>query len=166
MKTTAKKTGLAILFGVIILAQWAGASMAPKSAVSFGQALMDAEAVASTNPDWEVARVEGESMAPFFGEHSILVYGPEDFSRIQPGMTVVFDDGAGDLVAHRVLQLEKAGLWTRGTNNFRKDPALVTEENFRGVVIAVFHAQNVPVGNVYASDGESLARVYGKSDRG
>lgn len=105
-------------------------------------------------------------MEPFFGEHSILVYGPEHISRVQPGMTVVFEDAAGDLVAHRVHKMEKDGFWTIGTNNFRKDPTLVTAENFRGVVIAVFHAQNAPAGNIYASDGQTLDRVYGKSDRG
>lgn len=143
---------------------WAG--MTPTSAVSFGKALTDAETIASMNAGWKVARVEGKSMEPFFGDHSILVYGPENFQQIQMGMTVVFEDETGDLVAHRVVQQEASGLRTLGNNNFQKDSVLVTPANFRGVVIAVFHTSAPPVGTIYASDGQPLNRVYGKSNRG
>ncbi|MEM8868160.1 MAG: hypothetical protein AAGC73_07815 [Verrucomicrobiota bacterium] len=45
----------------------------PISSASFEKALQDAEMIASLEPSWKVFRTIGDSMGPYFGDHSLIV---------------------------------------------------------------------------------------------
>jgi len=162
MKQGINFAGLAtLLIAGMIGAQEASGST-PAAPVTFGEALFDAEQIASLNPQWEVVQVTGNSMQPYFGNHSILVVSRADFEGIGVGTTVVYADREGDLVSHKVVEVTPEGLRTMGHRNFRVDPDRVTPSNLHGVVVAVFHTQGPPEGPVYAANGQPLPVVIGK----
>jgi signal peptidase I len=114
-------------------------AVAPSSGVPFLDALSDARHLASIKADMSVYMVKGDSMEPFFGNNSILVINKTDFDALRPGMMVVYRDAAGDFVAHRVIEHTSIGWTVMGQNNDKKDPGLVTSDNYQGTVFCMLH---------------------------
>lgn len=133
------------------------------SAVPFGRALQDAETLTQTNPTWQVARVKGQSMEPFFGSNSLVVYRPVAPSEIAPGMIVVFTDSAGDMVVHQIISEESGAIRTKGFRNFRADPDILTPAQIHGAVVAVFHSRGSSEELVLNSRGQPLPYALGKA---
>jgi hypothetical protein len=96
----------------------------------------DAELLAAREPGREVLFGAGESMAPVYGDGSVLVTRPIDYRQLRPGMTVVYINGEGRRVAHKLIRLEDHGWRAQGINNAAPDSDLVTPENLVGVVYA------------------------------
>lgn len=162
MKNHLTFAGLATLLLLGIAAASIAEASRAIAPIAYGKALFDAEQVSALNSEWTVMGVRGRSMEPYFGENSVLVVGPAEIAVVRPGMIVIFEDGEGDLVSHKVMEVTEEGLRTMGYRNLRPDPELVTARNLRGVVIAAFHSRGGPQGEVYASNGRLLPTVYGK----
>ncbi len=142
--TTARKMGRRTWAALIVLTVGAMLPMAaqaeaPSSGVPFVKALADAKQVVAMNSDWKVFQVKGDSMEPEFGASSLLLASVTGYQNLQTGMVVVYRDGSGDLVAHKLVAATAGGWMVKGLNNDRADPGLVTAENLRGVVFGVLH---------------------------
>lgn len=111
----------------------------PTTTASVGEAYRDAEAVANREPGRVTARGMGDSMAPVYGDNTLLVINPIRFEELQPGMTVAYINGRGMRVVHKLVSRSKGGWFVIGINNTRIDEDLVTADNLIGVVYASFH---------------------------
>jgi signal peptidase I len=81
----------------------------------------------------------GGSMLGTFRPGDCLTVEPVPIEHIRPGDVVAFlgaarEDGAEELVAHRVIAITPGGLVTRGDNNPHADAVLVTAGNLLGRV--------------------------------
>jgi signal peptidase I len=123
---------------------------APSSGVPFADALANAHKIAELDPTWKLFMVKGQSMEPQFGCNSILVAAQTKYTDLKVGMLVVYKDGTGDLVAHRIIQKNDNGWIAKGYNNDKTDPCLVTAENLQGVVFGIVN---------YKHGTDSLASV-------
>ncbi len=154
-KTFATHAGLVLLS--VIAGGFPAAADAPKSAVPFRQALREAETIVQTRSDWEVMQGAGQSMLPFYGEHSLLFVARADISQVRPGMIVVYRDAEGDRVGHRAEEAGPGGVRVRGLRNAGRTSALVTSDNLIGVVFGVVHTRA-------ADPASNLPRVIGKGN--
>ncbi|WP_309398807.1 hypothetical protein [Cerasicoccus maritimus] len=131
--------------------------------VSLQQAISDGQKVAERNAGWEVMLGGGQSMAPYFGNGSVLLVDEAPMSKLKPGMMVVFEDEAGDLVGHWLMRNEDGRWITRGVNNRRDDPGSLNAHNYRGVIFGVLNsAGEDPAGLAYAAKC-GIPRVLGKT---
>lgn len=112
---------------------------APTTDASMGDAFRDAETVADREPGRVTAKGTGVSMAPVFGDNTLLVINPIRYEDLEPGMTVAYVNGKGVRVVHKLVSRTKGGWFAIGINNPRVDDDLVTPENLIGVVYASFH---------------------------
>lgn len=78
----------------------------------------------------------GDSMAPVYGESTILVISRLAFEELQPGMTVAYSNLHGHRVVHQLLVKDRLGWRIQGFNNEVEDNERVTRENLIGVVYA------------------------------
>jgi hypothetical protein len=111
----------------------------PTTTTSIGEAFTDAEAVASREPGRTTAKGTGDSMAPVYGDSTLLVINPILYEELQAGMTVAYLNGRGLRVVHKLVSRTRTGWFVAGINNARIDEDLVTPENLLGVVYASFH---------------------------
>jgi signal peptidase I len=109
--------------------------------VPFTQALADAHQVTNLNSGWKVFVSSGESMLPQIDHNSLLLVAKTDFDELKEGMLVVYRDGSGDLVSHRLIEHTSEGWIAKGLNNYQKDPGLVTRDNLQGVVFGTMRYQ-------------------------
>jgi hypothetical protein len=123
-------------------------SAAPTSDVRRVEAWQDAERIAAAAPDRSPAVGRGESMAPIFGDSTMLVLTRLPFSELEPGMMVAYRNLNGFQVVHRLVERTARGEWTvRGLNNPRMDQERVTAANYLGVVYAsLAHEERNPAG--------------------
>jgi hypothetical protein len=140
------------IFASIALAVFAGGCMTdgagptgrngpvtPTTTASMGEAFRDAEAVAGREPGRVTAKGTGVSMAPVYGDNTLLVINPIRYEDLQPGMTVAYINSHGVRVVHKLVSRTKGGWFAIGINNARIDEDLVTRENLIGVIYASFH---------------------------
>lgn len=132
-------------------------SAAPKSSVSFEQALADAQKVTAMNPAWSVMRCAGISMDPFFGEDSLMLVEAVEIGKVREGMVIVYRDAEGDLVAHSVVSVTADGVIAKGFNNRSEDPHPVTSESLVGVAFGYLHT------NGAHADASTLPVAIGKT---
>lgn len=116
----------------------------PTSAASIGEAFRDAETVAGREPGRVTAKGTGASMAPVFGDNTLLVINPIRFEDLQAGMSVAYVNSRGMRVVHKLVSRTKAGWLVIGFNNTRIDEDLVTPANLIGVVYASFNYSDEP----------------------
>ena len=117
---------------------------------TLGETYHDAELVTHGEKGRQTALGRGESMAPIYGDNTLLVINPIQFEALTPGMTVAFVNSRGQRVVHMLVSKTRAGWMVAGYNNGRIDNELVTPKNLLGVVYATFF----PTGDSGASDGE------------
>ncbi|HRE06315.1 MAG TPA: S24/S26 family peptidase, partial [Opitutaceae bacterium] len=78
----------------------------------------------------------GESMAPVYGDSTLLVIAKVEFDQLQAGMTVAYQNFLGRRVVHQLLESTSSGWRVQGLNNETADRERVTRENLIGVVYA------------------------------
>ncbi len=111
----------------------------PSSDVNRLQAWRDAETVARAREGGSPAVGQGQSMAPLYGDNTMLVITKVDYRDLAPGMTVAYIKDNGRQVVHRLVAKDKNGNWTaQGFNNDWIDSTLVTPWNLIGVIYASF----------------------------
>lgn len=140
----------------LVLVGFAGARVSamvlPTTPVSLDTALRDARAMVADRVGFEIMRVSGRSMLPFFGDGSVLVVKKIPAAKLRPGMVVVYQNRFGETVAHRVVGGNATGWTVRGYNNEASDSTAVTEANLIGVVYATLHSN----GQAPAADVASI----------
>jgi signal peptidase I len=154
-------TALGLAFSA--LAPLAAHAGAPSSGVPFVNVLADARKVAGLNSGWQVFMVKGQSMEPHFGGNSLLLTARTDYAGLRAGMLVVYKDGVGDLVAHRIIELTAQGWIAKGFNNDKVDPGLVTEGNLQGVVFGIFNYKGGTESPVLANSQDNPPVAYAKT---
>jgi signal peptidase I len=85
---------------------------------------------------------KGESMEPQINNNTLLLLASATYAELRPGMTVVYRDASGDLVAHRVIEQTPDGWVSKGLNNGSVDPQKVTAQNLQGIVFGYVHYQD------------------------
>lgn len=109
----------------------------PSSDVGRFEAWRDAEQVARNGRGRSPVVGKGDSMAPLYGDNTMLVISKVDYRDLQPGMTVAYVNDHGRQVVHRLVQQRRDGNWTaQGFNNESADNSLVTPWNLIGVIYA------------------------------
>ena len=114
----------------------AGRSPATSAGTSPREVWRDAELLAARESGRDVLVGAGESMAPVYGDGSVLVIRPVPYEQLRAGMTVVYLNSEGRRIAHRLWRQETKGWRARGLNNTEPDAELVTPQNLVGVVYA------------------------------
>lgn len=111
----------------------------PTAATTIGEAFHDAEAVAGRESGRTTAKGTGVSMAPVYGENTLLVINPIRYEELRPGMSVAYVNSRGVRVVHKLVSKTQGGWFVIGFNNSRIDEDLVTPSNLIGVVYASFN---------------------------
>lgn len=119
------------------------AKLAPSANVSRMEAWRDAEALAARVPGGVSAVGSGESMAPVFGDNTLLVLAPLAFEELAAGMTIAYRNSQGFQVVHQLRERTRHGWTVQGLNNEVADRECVTRENFLGVVYASLASNGV-----------------------
>ncbi len=113
---------------------------APRSSVPFLEVLQTAESIAVTNPDWAVYRTRGDSMDPFYGNHSLIVVQKTRLKNLRKGMLVLYRTPSGQCIAHQVVAHHGGWIETKGADNERKDPYFIKADMIVGAVFMVLHS--------------------------
>lgn len=104
------------------------------------EAWRDAESITASGPGRTTVVGAGESMAPVYGEGTILVLTQIPFERLRAGMNVAYLNQDGRRVVHRLREETSGGWQLQGLNNGFADREKVTQKNFLGVVYASLDA--------------------------
>lgn len=113
-----------------------GEQAVPSANLSRVEAYKDASLIASRGEGRQALVGGGASMNPVYGENTMLVVHPIEYSQLKVGMTVVYLSKSGHRIAHQLISKESAGWRAQGINNANQDAELVTPENLIGVVYA------------------------------
>lgn len=108
-----------------------------------------AQAAATEIPGGRVLVGAGTSMTPLFHKDTALVVSPHDFSALRKGMTVVYRNSQGRLVAHALSAKMPQGWVAHGVANDFEDDELVTAANLVGVVVAAYSDSGVARANTF-----------------
>lgn len=109
----------------------------PSSDVERLAAWRDAETVSRAAPGRSSVVGHGRSMAPLYGDNTMLVISKIDFRDLAVGMTVAYVKEDGRQVVHRLVAQRPDGDWTsQGFNNEHVDSTPVTPWNLIGVIYA------------------------------
>jgi hypothetical protein len=103
--------------------------------VSPGEQLKRAEQIAAEIPGAEAFFGVGHSMEPLFASGTAIVVAPIQFKDLKKGMTVVYINGRGRMVAHSLVGDLPKGWIAQGVGNDEEDDDLVTKENLVGVIV-------------------------------
>lgn len=106
--------------------------------VSEGQQMKRAEQAAAALPGAEAFWGVGNSMEPLYATHTAIVVARVRFCDLQEGMTVVYRNRAGRLVAHSLTGDVPAGWIAQGVNCDDEDDDLVTSQNLVGVIVQAY----------------------------
>ncbi len=116
-----------------------GPKVAPSTDVSVDQAWHDAKLVAGREPGRTPVVGTGTSMAPVYGDDTMLVINPIAYGELRAGMIVAYRNSRGVRVVHRLVEKVAGGWRVMGLNNERIDTDLVTRSNLLGVIYASFN---------------------------
>ena len=108
--------------------------------VAHGQQMKEAEKVAASIPGAETLWGVGASMEPLYCSNTAIIVAPMKFSELKKGMTVVYMNSRGRMVAHSLTGDLPKGWIAQGVNNDREDDDLVTSRNLVGVIVKAFSA--------------------------
>ena len=111
---------------------------APSSTVDPMSAVQAARTAQSGEPGSTLGHGGGESMQPIYGNNTVMVIEPIEWSQLRPGMNVAYFTPFGDRIVHQLLYM-KDGYWVaQGLNNPGPDKYPVTPKNLIGVVYGSF----------------------------
>lgn len=91
----------------------------------------------------------GSSMAPLFKASTAVVVAPREYAALRKGMTVVYRNSQGRLVAHALAARMPQGWVAQGVGNDFEDDELVTPANLVGVVVAAYSGGDVEGANAF-----------------
>ncbi len=106
--------------------------------VNSGQQIKAAETAAAAIPGAEAMWGVGDSMEPLYSSHTALVVAPVAFNDLKKGMTVVYVNHAGHMVAHSLTGDVPKGWIAQGVANDEEDDDLVTANNLVGVIVQAY----------------------------
>jgi hypothetical protein len=106
--------------------------------VTAGEQIKAAEKVAATIPGAEAMWGVGDSMEPLYSTHTAIVVAPVEYKNLQKGMTVVYMNSRGNMVAHSLTGDLPKGWIAQGVANDEEDDDLVTADNLIGVIVGAF----------------------------
>lgn len=106
--------------------------------VAPGQQIRAAEKAAAEIPGAEAMWGVGESMEPLYASHTAIVVAPIAFKKLEKGMTVVYVNRAGRMVAHALTGDLPKGWIAQGVANDEEDDDLVTADNLVGVIVGAY----------------------------
>ena len=86
----------------------------------------------------QAAQIYGNSMYPLMSDNAVVVYEPQDYNTLEPGIIVVYQRRDGSLYCHMLVEKRGQAWVAQGINNETSDDELVTRDNYRGVVYASF----------------------------
>lgn len=110
--------------------------------VSNGQQLKEAEKAAALIPGAEAFFGVGVSMEPLYASRTAIIVAPMKFTELKKGMTVVYVNSQGRMVAHSLKSDLPKGWIVQGINNDYEDNDLVTKKNLVGVIVKAFAASD------------------------
>jgi hypothetical protein len=93
---------------------------------------------AGLRPNAVVLSGDGDGMMPLYSSGTLLVVEPIPFARLQEGMSAIYRDADGKLVAHYLVSLLADGWTTRGLNQPEDDVNPMTPANYMGVIVMAF----------------------------
>lgn len=132
--------------------------------VPAGQQWSRAETAAAKIPGAIAFRGLGDSMEPLFASRTAVVVAPVDFTALKKGMTVVYRNGAGRLVAHALVGNMRAGWIAQGVGNAEEDEGFVTRENLVGVVVNAYAEKPSEFRAILVKDLVAKGRLLARSD--
>jgi hypothetical protein len=106
--------------------------------VTAGEQMKRAEAVAAEIPGAMAFWGVGNSMEPLFASQTAVVVAPIKFKDLKKGMTVLYMNSRGRMVAHSLTGDLPGGWIAQGVGNDKEDDDLVTKSNLMGVVVDAF----------------------------
>jgi hypothetical protein len=80
----------------------------------------------------------GQSMEPLFASKTAIVVAPVNFKELKKGMTVVYMNSRGRMVAHSLKGDLPKGWIAQGVGNDEEDDDLVTRNNLIGVIVGAY----------------------------
>jgi hypothetical protein len=80
----------------------------------------------------------GKSMEPLFASRTAIVVAPIQFKELKKGMTVVYMNSRGRMVAHSLKGDLPKGWIAQGVGNDEEDDDLVTKSNLIGVIVGAY----------------------------
>ena len=75
---------------------------------------------------------------PLYSSRTAIVVREQSYTRLKPGMAVVYRHTEGHYVAHVIVEQLRAGWIAAGLTNAESDDELVTRENLVGVITAAY----------------------------
>jgi len=106
--------------------------------VGHGEQMKKAETAATLIQGGEAMWGVGASMEPLYSTHTAIVVAPIKFKDLKKGMTVVYINSNGRMVAHSLTGDLPKGWIAQGVNNDEEDDDLVTKQNLVGVIVQAF----------------------------
>ncbi len=106
--------------------------------VTAGEQMKRAEAAAAQIEGGYAFWGVGKSMEPLFTSRTAIVVAPAKFKDLKKGMTVVYMNSRGRMVAHSLVGDLPKGWIAQGVGNAEEDDDLVTKDNLIGVIIGAF----------------------------
>lgn len=106
--------------------------------VAPGEQIKTAELAATKIDGAEAMWGVGESMEPLYASHTAIVVAPIKFDQLQKGMTVVYINREGNMVAHSLTGDLPKGWIAQGVANDDEDDDLVTARNLVGVIVQAY----------------------------
>jgi hypothetical protein len=106
--------------------------------VGAGEQLKRAEAAAAEIPGAAAFWGVGKSMEPLFSSETAIVVVPANFKDLKKGMTVVYMNSRGRMVAHSLVGDLPKGWIAQGVGNDKEDDDLVTPRNLIGVIVGAY----------------------------
>lgn len=110
--------------------------------VAQGRQAIEAEKAARTIPGAEAFWGVGASMEPLYASNTAIIVAPVNFTELKKGMTVVYMNSRGRMVAHSLKSDMPKGWIAQGVNNDYEDDDLVTKKNLVGVIVKAFAASD------------------------
>lgn len=106
--------------------------------VTAGSQMNRAEAAAKKIPGAAAFWGVGDSMEPLFSDQTAIVVAPINFKQLKKGMTVVYVNSRGRMVAHSLTGDLPKGWIAQGVGNDEEDDDLVTKHNLVGVIVQAY----------------------------
>lgn len=106
--------------------------------VARGEQIRAAEQAAASIPGAEAMWGVGDSMEPLYSSHTAIVVAPIKYKELKKGMTVVYVNRRGNMVAHSLTGDLPKGWIAQGVGNAEEDEDLVTASNLIGVIVGAY----------------------------
>lgn len=105
----------------------------------------------------ELNNYTGPSMNPTFKAGDGLIVVPYKDKKIRPGDVITFKPkDRSHNVVHRVIRVDRHGVYTRGDNNNKVDPWILTPDDIIGRVVSAKRKNRV-----FPVSGGLRGRIYG-----